>query len=79
MADIEASKSADDKNEVFVTPQHLDQEAARLNLARLGVRLAMPTRTQAGYRGVAGPYEAQQYRHWSTRRAQRQEQQQLPV
>ena len=63
VADIEPSKPADDKDEVFVTPKHLDEKAARLNLAMLGVRLTEPTKTLAGYRGVAGPHEAEHYRH----------------
>jgi adenosylhomocysteinase len=63
MADVEASKPADDKNDGFVTPKHLDEKAARLNLAILGVRLTEPTKTQAEYRGVAGPHEAEQYRN----------------
>ena len=63
MADIEASKPADDKNEVLVTPGRLDETVARLNLAMLGVRLTEPTKTQAEYRGVAGPHEAEQCHH----------------
>ena len=63
MADIEVSKPADDKNEVLVTPGRLDETVAPLNLAMLGVRLTEPTKTQAEYRGVAGPHEAEQNRH----------------
>jgi S-adenosylhomocysteine hydrolase len=63
VADVEPSKPADDKNDVFVTPKHLDEKAARLILAILGVRLTEPTKTQTEYRGVAGPHEAEQYRH----------------
>ena len=63
MADIEVSKPADDKNEVLVTPGRLDETVAPLNLAMLGVRLTEPTKTLAGYRGVAGPHEAEHYRH----------------
>ena len=40
-----------------------DEEVARLNLATLGVRHTEPAKTQAKYRGVAGPHKADQYRY----------------
>jgi len=63
MAQIELSKPADYKNEVLVMPGHLDEEVARLNLATLGVRHTETAKTQAKYRGVAGPHKADQYRY----------------
>ena len=63
MAQIELSKPADYKNEVLFMPGHLDEEVARLNLATLGVRHTEPTKTQAKYRGVAGPHKADRYRY----------------
>jgi len=50
---------------VYVLPKHLDEEVARLHLARLGVKLDRLTRRQASYLGVSpdGPFKPDHYRY----------------
>ncbi len=50
---------------VYVLPKHLDEKVARLQLAKLGVRLTRLTEEQARYIGVSpeGPYKAERYRY----------------
>ena len=50
---------------VYVLPKQLDEKVARLQLAKLGVKLTELTAEQAGYIGVAkeGPYKSDQYRY----------------
>ena len=52
-------------NTVQVLPKKLDEEVARLHLAKLGVRLTTLTQKQADYIGVSveGPYKAEMYRY----------------
>lgn len=52
-------------NTVQVLPKKLDEEVARLHLAKLGVRLTTLTQKQADYIGVPveGPYKAEMYRY----------------
>ena len=56
-----------DPKEVGVTTlsKQLDEEVARLHLAKLGVTLTVLTKEQAGYLGisVAGPYKPEHYRY----------------
>ena len=49
---------------VYRLPKHLDEEVARLHLARIGVHLTKLTPEQADYIGVPveGPYKAEHYR-----------------
>jgi adenosylhomocysteinase len=51
--------------EVYTLPKHLDEEVARLHLAKLGARLTELTPAQASYIGVPtnGPYKSDQYRY----------------
>jgi len=51
--------------EVKVLPKQLDEEVARLHLAKIGVKLTTLTPEQADYIGVpvAGPYKADHYRY----------------
>ena len=53
------------KPSVTVLPKKLDEEVARLHLAKLGVRLTTLTQKQADYIGVPveGPYKAEAYRY----------------
>ena len=46
-------------------PKKLDEEVARLHLARIGVKLTKLTKKQADYLGVpqAGPYKPEPYRY----------------
>lgn len=50
---------------VYRLPKHLDEEVARLHLARIGVHLTKLTPEQADYIGVPveGPYKAEHYRY----------------
>jgi adenosylhomocysteinase len=50
---------------VYTLPKHLDEEVARLHLAKLGVRLTTLTETQANYLGVNvnGPFKPEHYRY----------------
>jgi adenosylhomocysteinase len=50
---------------VYVLPKHLDEKVARLQLAKLGVKLTQLTDEQANYIGVAkdGPYKPDHYRY----------------
>ncbi|MBQ8517725.1 MAG: adenosylhomocysteinase [Akkermansia sp.] len=52
-------------NTVQVLPKKLDEEVARLHLAKLGARLTTLTQKQADYIGVPveGPYKAEMYRY----------------
>ena len=55
------------RREIGVTtlPKHLDEEVARLHLAKLGARLTTLTAEQAAYIGVPvrGPYKPERYRY----------------
>jgi adenosylhomocysteinase len=50
---------------VYVLPKHLDEKVARLQLAKLGVKLTELTDEQAKYIGVPkeGPYKPDHYRY----------------
>jgi adenosylhomocysteinase len=50
---------------VHVLPKKLDEEVARLHLAKLGVKLTKLTDDQAAYLGVPveGPYKPEHYRY----------------
>ncbi len=51
--------------QVYVLPKHLDEEVARLHLARVGAALTTLTDEQAAYLNVAvtGPYKPDYYRY----------------
>jgi len=50
---------------VYVLPKKLDEEVARLHLAKIGVEMDVLTDKQAAYLGIAkeGPYKAEHYRY----------------
>ena len=50
---------------VYTLPKKLDEEVARLHLARLGVKLTTLTEEQAAYIGVSvdGPFKSDLYRY----------------
>ncbi|MDD6209406.1 MAG: adenosylhomocysteinase [Bacteroidales bacterium] len=50
---------------VYTLPKHLDEEVARLHLAKLGVKLTRLTEEQAAYIGVPvnGPFKSDIYRY----------------
>jgi len=53
------------KKEVYTLPKKLDEEVARLHLAKVGVNLTPLTKQQADYIGVPveGPYKPHHYRY----------------
>nr|MBL0716336.1 adenosylhomocysteinase [Desulfobacterales bacterium] len=64
LAQIELAGKPHEKN-VYILPKKLDEEVARLHLARLGVKLTQMTSEQANYLGVdvAGPFKPDYYRY----------------
>jgi adenosylhomocysteinase len=52
-------------NEVYTLPKHLDEQVARLHLAKLGAQLTTLTEAQAAYINVPmqGPYKPDTYRY----------------
>ena len=50
---------------VYCLPKHLDEEVARLHLAKIGVKLTHLTQKQADYIGVPkeGPFKSDIYRY----------------
>jgi adenosylhomocysteinase len=50
---------------VYCLPKHLDEEVARLHLAKIGAKLTKLTDKQANYLGISkeGPYKADHYRY----------------
>ena len=59
------SGTAYDARRVYILPKKLDEEVARLHLAKLGVRLTTLSKEQADYIGVPvqGPYKSSHYRY----------------
>ncbi len=53
------------EKKVYVLPKKLDEEVARLHLAKLGVKLTKLSQSQADYLGVPvdGPYKSDHYRY----------------
>ena len=51
--------------QVMVLPKHLDEEVARLHLAKVGAKLTRLTQAQADYISVSpdGPFKGEQYRY----------------
>ncbi len=66
LAQIELWKNSDNyENKVYTLPKHLDEEVARLHLAKIGVELETLSNDQAEYIGVEqqGPYKPEHYRY----------------
>nr|CAA6806675.1 MAG: Adenosylhomocysteinase (EC [uncultured Thiotrichaceae bacterium] len=68
LAQIELWANNDDGkygNDVYILPKHLDEEVARLHLARIGADLTVLSQEQADYINVPvnGPYKADHYRY----------------
>ncbi|MEN9975547.1 MAG: hypothetical protein RLZZ282_1553 [Verrucomicrobiota bacterium] len=63
--DLWANKDTYQAGEVKVLAKHLDEEVARLHLAKVGAKLTRLTPEQADYIGVSvdGPYKADHYRY----------------
>lgn len=66
LAQIELWNNRDQyENKVYTLPKHLDEEVARLHLAKIGVELEALSEEQADYIGVKkeGPYKPEYYRY----------------
>ena len=64
LAQVELATKKHEKK-VYILPKQLDEEVARLHLARLGVKLSTLSQEQADYIGVPveGPFKADHYRY----------------
>ncbi len=64
LAQLDLAKN-DYEPQVMILPKTLDEEVARLHLARLGVQLDELSKEQAGYIGVPveGPFKPEHYRY----------------
>ena len=66
LAQIELWMNTDQyENKVYMLPKHLDEEVARLHLAKIGVELEELSSDQAEYIGVKqeGPFKPEYYRY----------------
>ncbi|MEX1048537.1 MAG: adenosylhomocysteinase [Akkermansiaceae bacterium] len=63
--DLWQNRESYQAGQVMVLPKHLDEEVARLHLAKVGAKLSKLTQEQADYIGVSpeGPFKADQYRY----------------
>jgi len=66
LAQLELWQNVDKyENKVYMLPKHLDEQVARLHLAKIGVELDELDKMQADYLGIKpeGPYKAEYYRY----------------
>ncbi len=66
LAQLELWKNSESyENKVYMLPKHLDEQVARLHLAKIGVELEELSDDQAEYIGVKpeGPYKPEYYRY----------------
>ncbi|MGB3547326.1 MAG: adenosylhomocysteinase, partial [Saprospiraceae bacterium] len=66
LAQLELWENHDNyENQVYMLPKHLDEEVARLHLAKIGVELEELSTDQAEYIGVTveGPFKPEYYRY----------------
>lgn len=66
LAQLELWKNSDKyENKVYMLPKHLDEQVARLHLAKIGVELEELSKDQADYIGVKqeGPFKPEYYRY----------------
>jgi adenosylhomocysteinase len=66
LAQLELWSNADNyENKVYTLPKHLDEQVARLHLAKIGVELETLSHDQADYIGVKveGPFKPEYYRY----------------
>ena len=63
--DLWKKRDTNKPGQVTVLPKHLDEEVARLHLAKVGAKLTTLTQAQADYINVPveGPYKGEQYRY----------------
>ena len=67
LAQIELWTNPDEyqRGQLYLLPKHLDEQVARLHLAKVGAELSTLTSTQASYINVPvdGPYKSDTYRY----------------
>ncbi len=66
LAQLELWQNSDNyENKVYMLPKHLDEQVARLHLAKIGVELEELSKDQAEYIGVEqeGPFKPEYYRY----------------
>jgi adenosylhomocysteinase len=66
LAQLELWENTDKyENKVYTLPKHLDEEVARLHLAKIGVELETLSKDQSDYISipVGGPYKPEYYRY----------------
>jgi adenosylhomocysteinase len=66
LAQLELWENTDKyENQVYTLPKHLDEEVARLHLAKIGVELETLSKDQSDYISipVGGPYKPEYYRY----------------
>ncbi len=66
LAQLELWQNSDNyENQVYMLPKHLDEQVARLHLAKIGVELEELSKDQADYIGVTveGPFKPEYYRY----------------
>lgn len=66
LAQLELWENSDKyENKVYMLPKHLDEQVARLHLAKIGVELETLSKDQAEYIGVEteGPFKPEYYRY----------------
>ncbi|MCI4661120.1 MAG: adenosylhomocysteinase [Neomegalonema sp.] len=66
LAQIELYSKGDQyENDVYILPKHLDEEVARMHLAKLSANLSALSQEQADYIGVPveGPFKPEHYRY----------------
>jgi adenosylhomocysteinase len=63
--DLWKNRETNKPGQVTVLPKHLDEEVARLHLAKVGAKLTTLTQAQADYINVPveGPFKGEQYRY----------------
>ena len=63
--DLWKNRETNKPGQVTVLPKHLDEEVARLHLAKVGAKLTILTQAQADYINVPveGPFKGEQYRY----------------
>jgi adenosylhomocysteinase len=63
--DLWKNRDTNKPGQVTVLPKHLDEEVARLHLAKVGAKLTVLTKEQADYINVPveGPFKGEQYRY----------------
>jgi adenosylhomocysteinase len=63
--DLWENRDSYQPGQVTVLPKHLDEEVARLHLAKIGAKLTVLTKDQADYIGITpeGPFKADHYRY----------------